>query len=86
LIYQQLSQTNTGIMIFVLCAKCTANNSQRATIDVCGIGLYPFRQFMLGKGLNFNRLREIIEISQSHILSSFTEQSIKKNIDKQNTC
>lgn len=64
-------------MIFVLCAKCTDNISQRATIDVCGIGLYFSRQFIPGKGLENNRLREFIDISQSLILSSFTEQSIK---------
>ena len=85
LIYQKLSQTNTGIMIFVLCAKCTVNNSQRVTIDVRGNGLWPpckniNRQ---GKIFNPNRLKEIIEIQQSHILYSFTEQSIKKIFSEQ---
>ena len=82
LIYQLLSQTSTGIMIFMLCAKCTVNNSQRATIDVCGIGLWPHCKNLnrQGKIFNPNRLKEIIEILQSHILYSFTEQSIKKNL------
>ena len=71
-------------MIFVLCAKCTVNNSQRATIDVCGIRLYPSRQFIPEKGLDFNRLRVFIEILEILILSSFAEQSIKKNFAKQN--
>jgi hypothetical protein len=71
-------------MIFVLCAKSTVNNSQRATIDVCGIGLYPFRQFIPEKGLDSSKLREFIEILQRLILSSFAEQSIKKIIAKQN--
>jgi hypothetical protein len=51
---------------------------------VCGIGSYPSRQFIPGKELDFNRLREFIEILQSLILSSFVEQSIKKKFAKQN--
>ena len=77
LVYQQLCQTNTGIMIFVLRAKCTVNNSQQATIDVCEIGLIFFSPIHTGKGQDFNRLRELIEILRSLILSSFAEQSIK---------
>jgi len=63
----------------------TVNNSQRVTIDVRGNGLWPpckniNRQ---GKIFNPNRLKEIIEILQSHILYSFAEQSIKKIFSEQ---
>ena len=52
---------------------------------MCGATDYglPVKHKQQGKIFNPNRLKEIIEIMQCHILYSFTEQSIKKIFSEQ---